>query len=150
MRVFNRAVLRPLAAVLVVLPMLPVAAQKGDEEEPSVLYVYTSPEGENVVGGGSDEGYADFSAKIDTKAGKICYVLEVGDVVPVAAHIHEGKAGANGGPVVTLEITGPGNEVCMALDAKLAKKVGSKPAGYYVNVHTAEFPGGALRGQLEN
>lgn len=135
------------SAVLLAAAPLALAAQ--DEQEPTKLYVFTSPDGESVVGGGSEDGYADFSAEIDPKTGEVCYTLSTGDVEMTAAHIHKGKAGENGAPVMTLEETPEEDSVCATIDAKLAKDIGTKPAGYYVNVHTAEFPGGALRGQLE-
>ena len=32
---------------------------------------------------------------------------------------------------------------------KVIKKIIAKPENYYVNIHTVEFPDGAIRGQLE-
>jgi hypothetical protein len=74
---------------------------------------------------------------------------------PMAAHIHVGDV-AQAGPVVVpffaapaglpATITGVAGEV--EADAALVNKIRSHPSGYYVNLHTAEFPGGAIRGQL--
>jgi hypothetical protein len=33
-------------------------------------------------------------------------------------------------------------------DASVLQAIVDDPAGYYVNLHTEEFPGGAIRGQL--
>ena len=33
-------------------------------------------------------------------------------------------------------------------DPKIAADILANPAGFYVNLHTADFPGGAVRGQL--
>lgn len=114
------------------------------------IYVFAALEGANETKGGDEDGYADFRGAIDPKTGEMCYTLSVGDIEPTAAHIHEGKAGADGAPVVPLEITGDdkGSEKCVDLDAGLAKKIMDKPENYYVNVHTAKFPAGAVRGQL--
>jgi hypothetical protein len=74
---------------------------------------------------------------------------------PTAAHIHAGGI-AQAGPVVVpffanpaglpAAINGVSGEV--EVDAALASKIKNNPAGYYVNLHTAEFPAGAIRGQL--
>jgi hypothetical protein len=37
---------------------------------------------------------------------------------------------------------------CVEADRGLIKDIRKNPAGYYVNVHTTEFPGGAIRDQL--
>ena len=37
---------------------------------------------------------------------------------------------------------------CVEVDRDLAEAIAADPRGYYVNVHNAEFPGGAIRGQL--
>lgn len=80
-------------------------------------------------------------------------------------HIHTGAAGVNGpvtidtgitaaNPVV--DATGRGSinrqaQVRAGDQAALATLRGmlEDPSGYYVNLHTSEFPGGAIRGQLQ-
>lgn len=70
-----------------------------------------------------------------------------------AGHIHAGPAGANGGIVVTL-FTGSTDRKLIfqaartEISAVTAAAICADPAGHYVNYHTTEFPGGAIRGQL--
>jgi hypothetical protein len=40
------------------------------------------------------------------------------------------------------------SEACVHVDAAVVKDIAANPGGYYVNVHTADFKGGAIRGQL--
>jgi hypothetical protein len=71
---------------------------------------------------------------------------------PVAAHIHKGRPNQAGGIVVplTAPTTGdPGaSSGCVTVDAALSHAILKNPHKYYTNVHTAAFPGGAVRGQL--
>jgi CHRD domain len=63
-------------------------------------------------------------------------------------HIHKGAVGVSGGVIFpfTLPITSPVTYTSAALDAtQEADLVGGL---YYVNLHTAAFPGGEIRGQL--
>jgi hypothetical protein len=65
------------------------------------------------------------------------------------AHIHKAPAGANG--PVAVPFTAPTNgasEGCATVAPDVAAAIAADPAGYYVNVHNAAFPGGAVRGQL--
>jgi hypothetical protein len=70
-------------------------------------------------------------------------------------HIHRGAAGANGPIEVTL-LEGAMNTrrlitqfdtgaPMMGFDPA---EICANPAGFYVNYHTTDFPGGAIRGQL--
>ncbi|MFE6163316.1 CHRD domain-containing protein [Streptomyces sp. NPDC056486] len=73
---------------------------------------------------------------------------------PTALHIHQGAKGTNGG--IKIEFTklldkSKGNRVSGTVrvdDAALLKQLKANPGSFYANLHTAEFPGGAVRGQL--
>jgi hypothetical protein len=105
--------------------------------------------GANETGGGDPDGTGKFSAEIDTETGDVCYVLSADKIAkPVAAHIHTGAAGSDGAPVLTVEVTGPDGDLCMAAEPDVPKPIVATPEAYYVNVHTADFPKGAVRGQL--
>jgi hypothetical protein len=67
-----------------------------------------------------------------------------------AAHIHKGDANT-AGPVV-IPFTAPAangqSSACVTADVALLTDLVANPANYYSNVHTTQFPGGAVRGQL--
>ncbi|QZP06747.1 CHRD domain-containing protein [Caenibius sp. WL] len=101
------------------------------------------------TGGGDTDGSGAFAGEIDPDSGDLCYTLTVKDIAaPTMAHIHKGAAGSDGSVVVTLNITGNDGDECSALQRDLAKAIVAAPGDYYVNVHNAEFPKGAIRGQL--
>lgn len=67
-----------------------------------------------------------------------------------AGHIHAGLVGESGPPVVDLDIATDGDgpfEGCARVGAE-GGVVFADPASYYLNLHTAEFPDGAVRAQL--
>ncbi|HET9976214.1 MAG TPA: CHRD domain-containing protein [Burkholderiaceae bacterium] len=103
---------------------------------------------------------------IDANADVLCYVLlakKIGelDMAPGngrAAHIHAGVRGSNG-PVVAALAWPQGGQSGDCLDpatqparfpmgGSVVADIKANPQNYYVNVHNAEYPGGALRGQL--
>jgi hypothetical protein len=100
----------------------------------------------------------DGSGRVDLKLKKttICYeftVMNVGTIT--AAHIHKAPAGMNGPVVVNLSPVPPDADdghwkgCATGVDPALVKDIKKNHVGYYVNVHNMEFPGGALRGQLD-
>jgi CHRD domain-containing protein len=90
--------------------------------------------------------------RIRKDAELVCYRLHAANVTlpTVAAHIHRGASGTNG-PVV-LPFTAPaadGNSSgCGTATTQLIDEILANPPGFYVNVHTKEHPGGAIRAQL--
>jgi hypothetical protein len=87
---------------------------------------------------------------IDDTTTQVCWDMSyTGIATPTAAHIHPGAAGATGAPVVDFGTpTANTFSGCRDITKVLADSIIAAPANFYVNVHTAEFPGGAIRGQL--
>jgi hypothetical protein len=117
----------------------------------------TSMSGAQEVPPTSEDGTG--TAVITISGSEVCWEIDVENVeAPVAAHIHEAPAGSNG-PIV-VDLSPPltpvacGSSVCLhsegctEVDSDLAAAICTNPAGFYVNVHNAQFPGGAVRGQL--
>jgi hypothetical protein len=68
---------------------------------------------------------------------------------PTFAHIHLGRAGTSGKVIVPLS-TGPRlrHKGCVRVKPAVVKAIEKGPRGYYVNIHSTQYPAGAVRGQL--
>jgi hypothetical protein len=90
------------------------------------------------------------TAEVKITGRRVCWEIKVARVQTiVAAHIHKGGPGV-AGPVVV-----PFGKVfkakgCTTTTAAIAAAIERRPSAYYVNVHNAKYPGGALRGQLRS
>lgn len=107
--------------------------------------------GAHEVADGDPDGFGFARLVVTPEMSQLCYRLSVANIgQATAAHIHSGPAGTNGPVVVAFSAPGPDGlgAGCAVVDPLLAQDIIANPASYYVNVHTAEHPGGAVRGQL--
>lgn len=111
-----------------------VAALSGTEEVPKV---------------GNADSYG--AAAVDfSRRNRVCFRIVAKNVENVTmGHIHRGKAGV-AGPIVVPFFEGalPARTRCVRVTRTLSRQIRRNPDGFYVNVHTQEFPAGAIRGQL--
>ncbi len=103
------------------------------------------------VGGGDPDGSGMAEISISDAFGQVCYeikdVRNIGEVT--AAHIHYGRAGTNGPPVLTLTKSNEGTwQGCKDGKEWTENRLQGNPQDFYVNLHTAAYPNGAIRGQL--
>ena len=94
------------------------------------------------------DGTGTFQGHVNPAKGQLCYTLTSAGLDSLTmAHIHAGATGVAGPPVVVLSADAA-KETCMAVDKDVAAKLVASPGDYYVNIHTAIYPKGAVRGQL--
>ncbi len=95
---------------------------------------------------GGSEVYPGASAR------EVCFGIEVSNLTmpAIAAHIHRGARGTSGPVVVPLVAPDAGGVVsgCTHADADLLSAINAHPGDFYVDIHTSDYPAGAVRGQL--
>ncbi|WP_305097857.1 CHRD domain-containing protein [Croceibacterium aestuarii] len=107
--------------------------------------------GSNEVGGGDPDASGRAEISISDAFNQVCYELKdlKGLDTVTAAHIHFGKAGTNGPPVLTLTKSNQGEwKGCKDGAEWTQNRLQGNPQDFYVNVHTTAYPNGAIRGQL--
>ena len=105
---------------------------------------------QEVPGPGDTDGSGTAEITIVDATDNICFDIRVRNIAPAtAAHVHRGLPGEAGPPVVPLQAPDDGSaEGCLNVPGALADEIEANPAAFYVNIHNAEFPAGAIRGQL--
>jgi hypothetical protein len=133
---------------------------KPDRKSERVLFALLN--GRNEIGtngrrgAGDPDGRGGFTALIAND--QLCFGLSVDNIAaPMAAHIHRGRRSKNGPIVVTLTAPSSGDpgasSGCVPPDAgntEVLQEILKHPNHFYANVHTGDFPNGAVRGQLKH
>ena len=153
----SRRSLSALLACSVTAALAVGVTTAGGQSGSSDRALYGSLSGLNEIGqdgargAGDRNGRGSASAIID--GGRICYALTVKNIAnPVGAHIHRGGRTVNGPIVVEFDEPSAGDpgasSGCTSINRDLARRILRNPQNYYFNVHTQDFPGGAVRGQV--
>jgi len=106
-----------------------------------------------IPGPGDPNGSGEATIKINLSKNRLCYTLVVRHIAPATmAHIHSGNSTVAGPVVVPLAAptNGRSSGCTDDVDPALLRAILRSPRQYYVNVHNAEYPGGAVRGQLSH
>jgi len=120
-----------------------------------VSYVLSMDGAQEVPGPGDADGTAAGTITLDDATGAISWSFTYANIAsPTAMHIHGpgGSAGSSAGVFVNLGVaTSGGAGTLISSTTTSTTNVASifaNPTDFYVNIHNASFPNGAVRGQL--
>jgi hypothetical protein len=134
-----------VAGLLVAL--IPVAGASGALQKAGTS-LHATLTGKVEVPKGDADGTG--TAEIKITGTQVCWEIKAAKVAKLAAaHIHKGKAGVAGPVVVPFGKTYKAKG-CVKSTAAVIAAIKKNPRAYYVNVHNAKYPAGALRGQLHS
>ena len=143
-----------VSVVLIVIAVLafPGVVLAGGRPFTTTLTGEAEVTAEGVPNQGDLDGEGTAHITLNQGQGEVCFEIHVSDITlpAIGAHIHVGASTTTGGVVVGLippDESGHSSG-CVSADPDLIKAIRQNPENYYVNVHTTDFPAGALRGQL--
>lgn len=139
-------ILHIVMTLIAVLALTTIAADGGRP------FTTTLTGAAEVPGPGDPDGSGTASLRLNPGQGEVCFEISVSNIALPAtgAHIHVGTVTEEGPVVVGLVAPDESgaSSGCVSADRELIKQIIKHPYNYYVNVHSTEFPAGAVRGQL--
>ena len=137
--------LRPILLLAVIAAAVPAVALGSS---PGTRRFVAHLLGKSEIPRGAPKGRG--TVKVTITGNKVCWkFVSVGGIdKPVVSHIHKGGAKTAAGPVVVPLGDAFKTSGCTVSTVAVDKAIEKNPSGYYVNVHTAKYPLGAIRGQL--
>lgn len=129
-------------------------ASSSQNDEPHVFNTQLRPENEvppspSMAWGHAQIKISDDNTTIDFKI----KVVNPANETFFAGHIHRAPKGVNGPIVVSFNLTPSSDDHIewrgtVPADPATAQQIRETPENFYINLHTALSPGGAIRGQL--
>ena len=145
------------ALALAIAPLLATAAfaqpvAEGGRKFTTELTGEAEVTAAGVPNQGDLDGTGTASVTVNVGQQRVCWDITVAGIAPpTRGHIHKAASTTTGPIVVTFfEANNVDLEGCSttALSRDLLKNIIQNPQEYYVNIHNAQFPAGALRGQM--
>ncbi len=152
-RTIRLAVVAVVGASLLATGFLAQASSTTQEAGSPAVRLARLTGAKEVPGPGDPDGRGLSTVIVHPAQGRLCFTIAVENIeLPAAAaHVHVGRANVAGPVVVPLippDALGSSGGCVDGVDEQLLRAIKRHPRAYYVYVHTASFPDGAVRGQL--
>jgi hypothetical protein len=145
-------------ALIVFAGVLPLAGSVTPAAAATFTCTVATLNGANETPPNTSPATGTATLSLDTTANTVSFTLTVSGLssASVASHIHQAPTGVAGPIVVPLPLgAGAGLTSFTASGSSVAPNAGfnvadiaANPSAFYVNVHSTQFPGGEIRGQL--
>ena len=143
---------RALIAVVVTAASLAAALAAGASTGAGTTKLVAQLRGSNERPAAPASTRGKVELRLTPSTGKVCWAFTLTkiDGTPLQAHIHKGGKGVSGPIVVPLAAHGKTylRQACTTAKKSIVSAIVNHPSAYYVNVHNAKHPLGAMRGQL--
>lgn len=130
----------------------PDGALRGQLTNGAPVSLFMDFSGGEVVPGPGDANGAG-GGPVGLSGTELCFSLTINNVTEplTAVHLHRGAVGESGEQVALLHSTSADYQIgdCVDIGADLVSEIREHPQGFYIDVHNEEFPGGAVRSQLQ-
>ena len=142
--------MRKLIALVIALMLLAIPASVSAGGRPFVVHLTGAAERPDPA---DPDGSGTAWLTLNSGQQEVCWVIFVENITlpATAAHIHVAPSTDPGPVVIPLsapDATGWATGCATDVDRELIKAIQQNPSAYYVNVHNADYPAGAVRGQL--
>ena len=142
-------------AILAAALLAPTGSAAGKGKHLGKKTFTTKLTGANEVPGpGDPDGRGHATIRTNSRLDRVCFTIVTRRIdAPTAGHIHVGDSKTAGPIVVGLFEGAKDKKVrrgCVATTQAQIDLIRADPSNFYVNVHNAIYPKGALRGQLRS
>jgi hypothetical protein len=139
--------LKMLAFAAVVTGAISCSDDDDDSNPPSTVTFTSTLNGAAEVPATPSTGTGTATGTYNTNTNILTVNVTYSGVTATAAHIHEGSIGVSGGVVFGFtSLTSPMSLTTVALSA--AQETALMNNQFYINIHSATYPNGEIRGQL--
>ena len=132
---------RAAAAISAALLLLPATTASAVPATSSATVLHA-----HLASSGDADGTGSATIRLRPAVRRVCATIAWSRIqTPFAAHIHRHSDGQ-----VVVDLTGSvtGGARCVRAPRRLIRAIAARPGRYYVNVHNASYPAGAVQGTL--
>ena len=139
-----------LARILAMSALVLVMGSCDDDDEDNsqnMTTFSTALTGDNEVPPNDSDAQGIATLLFNENTGKFNLSVSYSGITATDAHIHKGGVGESGPAVFPIPVTAS-PLVLTNVDLTAQQEADLKNGLYYVNIHSAEYPNGEIRGQL--
>lgn len=140
--------MKVFAAMLLSMALVACNSNDDNDVDMNVTNIAVEASAAQEIPTNPSSATASGSLSVNTSTGALSGSVVATGMTVSAAHIHEGKAGANGAVVIPLDVSANTASVPAGTVLTSAQITSMLAGDFYLNFHSTAYPGGEIRGQI--